>query len=221
MTDDEIVHKVVLRDYSKGLFFYPVALISVLFWIISAVNEAAAGWLALIWMLFFFFNLSVVVFDISPKQFIILILLIIIGGMLYYFLGNKGDGTSDINYSTLLTEKMPSLDASFYGWMTAIFGTILFFVFLQTRINFLVLEANEFYAKSFGGEAHRYPTNNMGINVNISDVFEALAARAGRMEFSIPNHKTIVLNTVPFAMKKKEKIDSMLSEVKVSVNKTF
>src|SRR4030042_3763147 len=80
--------RVTLRDFSKGIFFYPLAIYSFVAALIEHFMEDAesggadpssiANILALIWVVLFFFNVFVVSFDMSTGKFLILILLVAI-----------------------------------------------------------------------------------------------------------------------------------------------
>ncbi|MFX1317252.1 MAG: hypothetical protein ACFE9T_15425, partial [Promethearchaeota archaeon] len=49
---------IILRNFSKGIFFLPLFLLSILFWLIQAFLKELNPWLGGIWVIIFFSNFS-------------------------------------------------------------------------------------------------------------------------------------------------------------------
>nr|MDO8108841.1 hypothetical protein [Candidatus Sigynarchaeota archaeon] len=216
---------IVIRDYSKVIFFYPLFFYSAVAWFIehffaSGLGQPTLGWVALIWIAIFFVNLFVVAFYFPTTKFFLLFLVIVIIGlvvMLLYVLGYINFSAFDTFIQDLLTLDIKS---RFYGVMTISLGVILLFVLLGARFRYVRIEVNEVLIKTvLLGEVKRFPTSTIRYKKEIADVFEYLALGAGKISFTFGPDASYVLNTVPMVNKIADKIDDILDVVQVSIAK--
>jgi len=206
----EAVTKVCLRTYPKIIFFYPLLFTSLILWIIQLFMEPSST-LGYIWFIVFFCNLFVVSFDFSSTKFFVLILAIVIVILLVIFLV-----IPNLTIEILPVTFEMGLPANFYMTMTIILALILVLVIISSYFNYWKIERNEIYHKAgLFASAERFPTANLHIKKEISDVFEFFALRAGSMTLIPGKGEMIYLPTVPNINKKQEQIDYLLSHVSV------
>jgi hypothetical protein len=211
--------EVMLRNYPKIIFFYPLFFTSLILWIIQSVmgllGYGPNPWLSNFWLLVFFVNIFVVAFDFGSTKFFILILAIVVISLIVVFLVLPnlpvgGGGGMAISFNVALTSE-------FYLIMTLIIGFILAIIIINARFNYWKIERNEIYHKSgIFSAADRYPVETLRIRKEITDVFEFLILRAGSITL-LPgrSEEVIHLPTVLNVNNKAEKIDRLLSHISV------
>ena len=208
---------IILRNYSKGLFFYPLLLTSFIFWIIQAVlTNLGAGpneILGYIWFVVFFLNLFVISFDFPFSKFLILVLAVVITLLIIIFLV--------IPVVPLPTPIVLNLGSSaeFYAVITLVLFIILGFIVLSTHFNYYVVEKNEIFhvVGVFSNTAERYPIRGLRFRHIISDVFEYILLGAGSITLVPKDSEPIHLNTVIRVTKKVRKMDELLSHFAVKI----
>jgi hypothetical protein len=218
--------KVVLRDISKGIFFYPLALYSLVAAIAEHFGEQAlavpgsgpaefANTLSLIWVVLFFANVFVVSFDFSTGKFLILILVVAVVGLVIFLLIQSGtialpSGGGSFAFNL-------DIRTHFYWMMAIILLAIVGLTILAGRFRYVKIEANEVLVKGILGDVKRFPTANLHYDKKIVDVFEYLALRAGTIILHISGaSEPVELYTVINVHKKAEQMDALLSAMKVS-----
>ncbi len=215
--------RVVLRDISKGIFFYPLAFYSLIAAIIEHVAEipapdapsAYANTLALIWVVLFFANVFVVSFDFSTGKFLILILVVAVLGLVIFLLIQSGtialpSGGGSFSFNL-------DIRTHFYWMMAVILWAIVGLTLLAGRFRYVKIESNEVLVKGILGDVKRFPTANLHYDKKIVDVFEYMALRAGTIILHISGaQEPVELYTVINVHKKAEQMDALLSSMKVS-----
>ena len=211
-------NRVILRSYSKGLFFYPLLLTSFIFWIIQAVltniGEGPNEVLGYIWFFVFFINLFVISFDFPFSKFLILVLAVIITLLIIIFLV-----LPVIPLPTPIILHLGS-SAEFYAVMTLVLFIILGFIVLSTHFNYYIIEKNEIFhiLGLFSNTAERYPVRGLRFRHIISDVFEYLLLGAGSITLSPKDSEPIHLNTVIRVTKKVTEMDTLLSDFAMKID---
>ncbi|TFF87582.1 MAG: hypothetical protein EU549_04485 [Promethearchaeota archaeon] len=212
--------EVLLRNYPKVIFFWPLFFTSLILWVIQLIINAFGGvpnlWLSNFWLLMFFVNLFVVSFDFSSTKFFILILAIVVISLIVVFLVLPNLPAAGGGGGVILTFNV-ALTSEFYLIMTIIFGFILAIILINSRFSYWKIERNEIYHKSgIFSSAERYPVEALRIRKEIPDVFEFLILRAGSITL-LPgrSEEVIYLPTVLNVNKKADKIDHLLSHVSV------
>ncbi|MFX1572063.1 MAG: hypothetical protein ACFFB0_04900 [Promethearchaeota archaeon] len=205
--------EIILRSYPKAIFFTPLFVISIVFWIIQAFLPSLNPWLGAIWVIIFFSNFAISSLDFPSTRFIIVILITLIGVLLLIFLGLIPTLTqlgSNINLG---------LPAEFYMIITIILGIILGLVFLGSRFDYYKLERNEVIHKKgiYSTHIERFPVRGLRIKKHIPDVFEYLLFRAGSLTLMFSKGEIAHLNTVLNVKKKAEQIDFLLSSLHVMI----
>lgn len=220
------VSRVILRNYSKGLFFYPLVIYSLIAMIIELVrlNTMGADYKAhaavgVIWIAIFFANIFVVSFDFSTGKFLTLVLAIVAIILIIALVTVNGQAPP-IDMPTneqLATTIQPGMTYQFYLFAFIATGIIFLFTLLEGQFKYVKIETNEVYVKGLLGDAKRFPTSSLRISEKIDDIFEYMAARAGSVTLEFTGEKNpLHLETVPFFNKKKVQIDELLSTTRVT-----
>ena len=204
------ITEIYLRSYPKIIFFWPLALVSFVLWLLQMLVPTPVAWYGNFWLIVFFVNMFIVAFDFSSTKFFVLILVVVIVVILVVFLvpGLFEDlGGEPFN---------PRLTAEFYLVVTLIMALILGLVVLGSRFDYWKIERNEIYHKSgIFSSAERIPTKSLRILKEIPDVFEFFILRAGSITL-MPGHGDVIpLPTVLNINKKQKQIDYLLSHVSI------
>ena len=210
-TPSNAVSEVYLRSYPKVIFFWPMALFSLVLWLLQMLYPTPLSVFGNIWLIVFFVNLFIVAFDFSSTKFFVLILVIVIVIILLVFLVPGMFETT-----TTGPELNLGLTAYFYLAVSIIMAFVLGLVVLGSRFDYWKIERNEIYHKSgIFSSAERIPTKSLRILKEIPDVFEFFILRAGSITL-MPGHGDVIpLNTVLNINKKQKQIDYLLSHVSI------
>ncbi|MBY9020286.1 MAG: hypothetical protein KGD67_04450 [Candidatus Lokiarchaeota archaeon] len=204
------VSEVFLRSYPKVIFFWPMALISFVLWIVQLVDPLPIALLGNVWLIVFFVNMFIVAFDFSSTKFFVLILVVVVVVLLLIFL--VPDMFAALPGGTF----NPGITGEFYLVVTLIMALILGLVVLSSRFDYWKIERNEIYHKTgVFASAERMPTKSLRIKKDIPDVFEFFILRAGSITL-LPGHGDVInLPTVLNINKKQRQIDFLLSHVSI------
>jgi len=204
------ITEICLRSFPKIIFFWPLALVSLVMWVIQMLNPSPIAWCGNLWLIVFAINMFIVAFDFSSTKFFVLILVIAIVIILMIFLlpglfAGLPAGTFN-----------PGLTAEFYVVITIMMAIILGLVVLGSRFDYWKIERNEIYHKAgIFSSAERLPTKSLRIKKEITDVFEFFILRAGSITL-LPGHGDVIhLPTVLNINKKQKQIDYLLSHVSI------
>jgi hypothetical protein len=207
---------VLIRNYPKVIFFWPLTLTSFVLWLIQlfAFGDDPNAFLGYFWIAMFFINLFVIAFDFSSAKFFVLILIIVVAILVVIFLFVSGRLTFD---PSAIEAFNFGLTWPFYLVMTVVFSFVLFFVFINSRFSYYKIERNEIYHKSgIFASAERYPVSDLRIKKEIPDVFEFLFLRAGSLVLMPGRQEEVIqLPTVLNINNRIEELDRLLSHVSV------
>lgn len=207
---------VILREYPKTIFFYPLFFTSLILWLLQTIaGREPVDIFGFIWTIVFFGNLFVTAFDFESKQFFIFLLIIVVAVLLIWFLV-----LPQIELSELIQPQDLNIGMTpqFYGVMTFILGMILLFIFIKTRFDYWKIERNEVYhKKGIFSQDDRYPTQRLTIRKEIPDVFEFFVLKAGSITLKMDDD-SFHLSTVPNVSGKADEIDRLLSHLEVEVD---
>ena len=210
-TPTKSVSEVYLRSYPKVIFFWPMALVSLVLWLLQMIYPTPVALLGNIWLIVFFVNMFIVAFDFSSSKFFVLIMVVVVVVLLLIFLvpGLFAPPAPGVEFN-------PGLTAQFYLVVTIIMGLILGLVILTSRFDYWKIERNEIYHKTgIFASAERMPTKSLRIKKEIPDVFEFFILRAGSITL-LPGHGDVIpLPTVLNINKKQKQIDYLLSHVSI------
>jgi len=204
------ITEVYLRSYPKIIFFWPLAIVSLVMWLLQMLVPSPVAWYGNFWLALFAINMFIVAFDFSSMKFFVLILVIVVVVILLIFL------VPDLFGGLPAGSFNPGLTAEFYLSVTLIMGIILGLVVLGARFDYWKIERNEIYhKKGLFTSAERLPTKSLRIKKEIPDVFEFFILRAGSITL-FPGHGDVIsLPTVLNINKKQDQIDYLLSHVSI------
>lgn len=210
------ISQVIIRDYPKIVFFYPLLFTSLILWIIQLFFLEPVPILGLIWMIIFTCNVFVMAFDFNSTKFFVLVLVIIITVILLIFL---------VPWSSIMSAEIDIIEFNigittyFYLIITVILGITLALVIFVNHFDYWKVERNEIYHKSgVFTSAERFPVQNLIFKKEIPDIFEYLALRSGTITLRPSKDKVIHLGTVLNIDKKAKQLDYLLSHMKVEVD---
>jgi len=206
---EKAVTEVFLRSYPKVIFFWPLALVSLVMWLLQMVAPAPVAWYGNFWLALFAVNMFIVAFDFSSTKFFVLVLVIVVVVLLVIFLVPGLFTGISVTFNPMLTWE-------FYLIVTIIMGIILGLVVLGARFDYWKIERNEIYHKAgIFSSAERLPTKSLRIKKEITDVFEFFILRAGSITL-MPGHGDVIyLPTVLNINKKQNQIDYLLSHISI------
>lgn len=213
--------RIILRNYDKGIFFYPLLIYTFIAWIIEFIYEndhpgaVPRSSLAILWLFFFFLNIIVVIFDINTMKLLAIIVTIAIIVLVLVILSVARVLNFASLESVVLPYIQPRLNAQFYLYTTIIFVLILIFVLISSRFKYVRIEQNEIILKGILGNEKRFPTGTMQYRTRIVDVFEWLTLRAGTLTLIFGKDETITLPTVPRIEKVEKELQNLLNYIKV------
>lgn len=204
--------KIVLRDYSKTVFSYPILATSIAGWIITAIFDTQFLWMEIIWLISFFCCMFIMLFDFTASKFITFLTIITLIGLgVYFFILPLFE---PIRTSVVLSFGFTS---HFYIIMTAIWGFLLVIAFVSVLFNYYTIERNELYHRQgIFTKAERYAISNVSFDKEIPDIFEFFMLGAGSLTFYPEGGRRLVkLNTVVWINTKEEKLNTLLSKISV------
>jgi len=119
----------------------------------------------------------------------------------------------------ILTRFRPLASATFYWGITVILATIFLVVMVNVRFDYWEVRPNELlHHHGFLSNLERLPAPNLRLDKEITDVFEYLLLRSGRLILQFGDDRgTIILDNVPFIKKKEEAITRLLGALQVQV----
>ncbi|MFX0039642.1 MAG: hypothetical protein ACFFCY_15685 [Promethearchaeota archaeon] len=208
--------KIILRSYSKVIFFYPLFFTSLILFLIQYIVGTDEPGLGAIWITVFFANLFVIAFDTSSTKFFILLLSAVILIILFTFIFHPNTIFSQI-FSFEVTIIM---SYQFYLTLTVSLAIIFLIAWIATRLDYWKLERNEIiHRKGIFVSAERYPTKSLRIKKDIPDIFEYILLRSGSIHLFLRNEEVVYLHTVLNINKKAKRLDYLLSDIEIEIEK--
>jgi len=230
--------ELVIRGYSKVVFFWPLAVVSLLFFFVAGgwwSDPIAAGavpgnegnletihTLGLWWMIVFTFNLLVFGYDFGRSNFITFVVTIVsiaLGLTVLDFLMSGGVWGGVIGFFAGLEIR---LNSWFYLCVASILGFFLALAWVTSRFDTWTLSSNELVHKhGFLGDVRAYSTIHMHVEKEIPDVFEWLLFGSGRLIFKPGNATTkgdevLIVENVYRINQAEKKVKEYLSKFEVS-----
>ncbi len=222
---DELPSRVLLVPYPKIIFMYPILIASIVAAVILSfvhdpLNPASRvdGAVSIVFLALLGVNLVILAFDFprttSLALFFFAVALVL--GALLLFTFYPGI----VPWITQFLKKFrPLANPHFYWGFGGMLGVILLLVLLVARFDYWEVRPNELlHHHGFLSNLERYAAPNLRIDEEITDVFEYLLLRSGRLIIQESSeHRPIVLDNVPFIRVKEEKITRMLGALQVEV----
>ncbi|HCO25146.1 MAG: hypothetical protein CME31_01985 [Gimesia sp.] len=219
---------IYLISYPKIVFLYPTLLVSIAAAIymtfagesahIGGEDEHMAEVMALIFLGVFGLNLTVLAFDFPRTTSLTLFFL---GAALFMgvwmILRFNPDIIPPLN--NMLKGLRPWANSQMYWLFSSILGLIFVCVGIYVRFDYWEVKGNELlHHHGFLSDLERFSAPNLKIDKEISDIFEYILLRSGRLVLHPRNEpRAIVLDNVPFISKKEKQITRMLGALQVQV----
>lgn len=218
--------RVVIRPYPKVILYYPTWIMAFIcaFWAYLANDEPSGALDQLpgrVFVLVFFFNTLTIAFDFTRSTFIAICLafalLLTFGIMLQQ---------NNIAVMKSLKRVLEALDTGaqpglFLGFAASL--TMIFLgVFIQTRFNYWEIKHNELlHHHGIAGDVERYPSPNLRMSKEITDVFEYVLLFSGRLVLQpASSNRPIVLDNVVRINAMEKRIEKMLQTLQVRLETT-
>jgi hypothetical protein len=212
---------IILRSWPKVIFLYPILLASFICGTIqafqpdnSAVRHVAGG----IFLLVLCLNLLVIAFEFT--RFRTMSMVFFIFGVFFFLLYLSKDMPIFGWIQSAIGKLDIDLSTAFYFSLVVYFVFVFGGVYFASRFNYWEIKSNEILHKEgFLGDVRRYPSPNLRMNKEITDVFEFLLLGAGRIVLSPASEKqAIVLEHVLRVNVAEKRIQDLLSSISVEIN---
>jgi hypothetical protein len=214
--------KVILRSYPKIILLYPMWIAAIVGGIVTTVwpepDSPAQATMGLWFLVVGGFNLIVLAFDFPrTTSFTVFafVVAIILGAL---WLNTK------VDFLPFLANWWKSLEPrannQFYWILVVILGVIYTFVFFVTRFDYWEVMPNELiHHHGVLGNVNRFPAPQLKLEKEITDVFEFLLLRTGRLLIHpSTERRAIVLENVPNINRREDEIQALLRVLDVHVH---
>jgi hypothetical protein len=214
-----MTQRVILRSVPKIVFLYPTLLAAVAAAIlVDVVPEHSGTWGAL-FLAITFFNMIVLAFDFprtaSFTVFAVVVALVIgaflINEHLFEFWGGLRDSARDVR---------PEANSQFY-WLFAGGLALIFLIVLliDVRLDYWEILPNQIiHHRGWLGDEDRGPAPGLNVQKEITDVFEFLLLRSGRLIIQPASGPPFILDHVPNINKRTNQIAGLLKTLDVTVS---
>ena len=217
MSEDS--EKIKIIGLPKGVFLYPTAIVAIIIGILELflTDPNTRNVMGVIFLAIFTLNLFILFFEFSRGHLLGLTFGIIALVFAYlYFKTAFGFNIPTPSGDTTLS----NFDASPYFYLFVggiILLMILISIIKNSYFSYYEITPNRVvHSSGIFDDEHSFPTARMSIEKQTNDVFEYLLLRSGRLILtSGDGKKSIVIDNVPNIKKVIERIDNLLSYVKV------
>ena len=223
--EEKAPSRIVLVSYPKIIFLYPTFLVSLAAAIYLSFTRpplddtsTAAIALSVIFLGVWATNLVVLAFDFprtSSLSLFFLVVAVVMGVVLLSVLKPE--------VLPYVTEKLrafhPLVNASFYWVFSISLGLATLGAMIVARFDRWEARPNELlHHQGLWGDLDRFPAPGVRIDKEISDVFEYLLLRSGRLVLHLSSeHRSIVLDNVLFITRKEKALTRLLGTLQVAV----
>lgn len=223
--DESLPSRVFLVSYPKIIFLYPMLVVSLVAAVYLSLarqtldmTNTGAIVLSVVFLGTMATNLVVLAFDFPRTTSLTLFFVVVtaaLGCVLLFVL--KPEVFPYV--ARTLAGFHPFANAPFYWGFAAILGLIMLGAIIDARFDYWEARPNELlHRKGIWGDLDRFPAPGLRIDKEISDVFEYLLLRSGRLILHIGSERrAVVLDNVPFIKKKEEALTRMLGALQVEI----
>jgi hypothetical protein len=216
------VDEIIIRSWPKVIFLYPLMLTSFICGIAQSLTKeglnsdfAEVG--GMIFFVVLCFNFLVISFEFSRFKTLAIFFFFL---ALFFFLLYLSTRWQVFAFLKDIFQNFHiRLSTTFYVAAGVYFLLIFLGVFINTRFNYWVIRSNEILHKEgFLGDVRRYPSPNLKMTKEISDVFEFLLLGSGRIVlFPATEKQAIVLEHVLRVNASERAIQELLSSLSVEI----
>lgn len=179
--------RVIVRPLPKVIFFYLTWLASLVCAIATTTLTASApepSWIGAVWMGAFLFNLLVISFDFNEERSLIFVLLIVVAILALLYAGALSE------VGSFLGKLRPDMNDTFYWMVFGAFTVIYLLVWIQSRLNYWIIEPNEIVHRyGLFPKMKRFPTESLRWDKSVPDLLERLLLGSGTIMLTTPSEK--------------------------------
>lgn len=214
------IHAIILRPWPKIIFFYPTMLASLIIggWQLMEGNQAGSEEAGLVFFAIFALNLLVIAFEFSRLKTVAIFFLLLAVLFLLLYLGTKFEVLNFLQ--DLISGLHIFASTSFYLALGSYLLLVFIGIFINTRWNYFEIRHNEIvHHTGFLGDIKRFPSPNLKVTKEISDVFEFLLLGSGRIILYPASEKeAIVMDNVLNVNRAEREMKQLLSTLQVEMS---
>ena len=217
------IDQVILRSWPKVIFLYPVMIAGYACGLIQSMTggleeSGMAESLGMVFFVVICLNLLVISFEFSRFKTLATIFFIIAVIFALLYMSTRWEVFSFMK--DILQGFHLKASSSLYFGIATYLLIMLVGVFVQTRFDYWIIRSNEILHKEgFLGDVRRFPSPNLKMTKEITDVFEFLLLGAGRIVLSPASERqSIVLDHVLRVNSAERKIQDLLSSLSVEIH---
>lgn len=212
----ETCDQVILRSLPKVVFLYPTMLAAAT---AGALVHERPGWTAEVgvgFLVVLFSNLVVISFDF-PRTASLSLLFLGIALAVGFAWVNATFVALVPPLKRLTRDLEPSANAQFYWFVGGMLVAICFLVvFVERRFDYWEVNPNQIiHHHGLLNTVERYPAPGLEMQKDITDVFEFILLRSGRLVIQPSRGRPIVLENVAHVNRKEREIQTLLGVLKV------
>jgi len=212
-------HTIILRPWPKVIFFYPTMLTALIVGIWQYMDKEPTGstTAGLAFFAILALNLQVVAFEFSRLKSVAIFFMAVAALFLLLYLGTMFPVFDVVR--RLLASLAISASTEFYISLGVYLVLLFLGIFVNTRWNYYEVRHNEIvHHTGFLGDIRRFPSPNLKMTKEISDVFEFLLLGSGRIILYPASEKeAIVLDNVLNVNHVERDLKDMLSSLSVEI----
>jgi hypothetical protein len=216
------IDEIIIRSWPKVIFLYPLMLTSFICGIAQAltaegINSSFAEVAGMIFFIVLCFNCLVISFEFSRFKTLAIFFFFLALFFFLLYLSTRWEVFAFLK--DIFRNFHIRLSTSFYIATGMYFLFLFLGVFINTRFNYWVIRSNEILHKEgFLGDVRRYPSPNLKMTKEISDVFEFLLLGSGRIVlYPATEKQAIVLEHVLRVNAAERAIQELLSALSVEI----
>lgn len=218
----EDIDQIIIRSWPKVIFLYPVFLVALICGLLQALTGGLeeSTWAETAGLAFFgvvCLNLLVISFEFSRFKTLAIFFFCVAVFFFLLYLSTRWEVFAFLK--NLIAMIHIKASTPFYFSIAAYLFAVFCSVFVTTRFNYWIIRSNEILHKEgFLGDVKRFPSPNLKMTKEISDVFEFLLLGSGRVVLYPASEKqAIVLEHVLRVNAAEKAIQELLSALAVEV----
>jgi hypothetical protein len=221
----EVPSKILLISYPKIVFLYPTFLVSFVAAVylsfakppLEATNTTVVVF-SVVFLGVFGLNLVILGFDFPRTSSLTLFFLAVAVATCCALLFVLKPGLLPV-VTGVLRQFRPLANATFFWAFAVILATITVAAIIDARFDRWEARSNELlHREGIWGNLRRYPVLGLRIDTEMSDVFEYLLLRSGRLILRPSNEpRAIILDNVPFIDTKEQALTRLLGALEVEI----
>jgi hypothetical protein len=215
------VKPVILVAYPKIILMYPTFIASIVAALLAMIYDTSSPHnqtIAVVFLCLMAVNLVVLAFDF-PRTTSLIVFFVIVTLVLIAILVSIEVPDMMPRLGEMLKKIDPRANSTFYACFAAALGVIYLGVFIYIRFDYWEVRPNELlHHHGFLSSLERYSAPNLRISKEITDVFEYLLLRCGRLILHPSNEpRAHVLDNVLGIDSKERAIMQMLGALQVQI----